>query len=157
MVKFKRTKSKKRGPVRSKAITVDGIAFKSGLEKNMHLVLKQNGIKNKYEGMTFQLLPGFSPLNRCYERQGNGKGEYRDRGNRKVLGIKYTPDFIVYDKNDNIIAIIETKGRPNDSFPIRWKLFKLLISRDMPEVILFKPQNIAECQETAKAILEELR
>ena len=56
--------------------------------------------------------------NECYERCANGKGEFKNRGNKKILGIKYTPDFISYD------YIIECKGRPNESFPIRWKIFK---------------------------------
>jgi hypothetical protein len=58
----------------------------------------------------------------AYERQANGKGEYKDRGNKKILGIKYTPDFEGSD------FIIETKGRANDSFPLRYKLFKALTS-----------------------------
>ena len=39
---------------------------------------------------------------------------------KKYLTIKYTPDFIGKD------FIIETKGRANESFPLRWKLFKRL-------------------------------
>ena len=42
---------------------------------------------------------------------------------KKYLPIKYTPDFI----GDNFI--IETKGRANESFPMRWKLFKKLDSQ----------------------------
>jgi hypothetical protein len=40
---------------------------------------------------------------------------------KKVLNIKYTPDFIGED------FIIETKGRANESFPLRWKMFKYLM------------------------------
>ena len=40
---------------------------------------------------------------------------------KEYLTIKYTPDFIGKD------FIIETKGRANESFPMRWKLFKRLI------------------------------
>ena len=32
----------------------------------------------------------------------NGKGEYKNRGNKRILPIKYTPDFIgrgVYNRN----------------------------------------------------------
>jgi len=48
--KFKR---KKRGPVVSKKVTVDGIKFASGLEAYMHRALKKNKIKALYEGQTF--------------------------------------------------------------------------------------------------------
>ena len=37
---------------------------------------------------------GFDLNKTCYERCANGKGDYKDRGNKKILHIKYTPDFI---------------------------------------------------------------
>ena len=40
---------------------------------------------------------------------------------------------------------IETKGRPNESFPMRWKLFKRLVTQQFPNYTLFKPQNQKEC------------
>ena len=55
---FKR-KSGKRGPVRAKKVSYDGIDFASGLEKHMYVALKNAKIKNKYEGETFVLLPVF--------------------------------------------------------------------------------------------------
>ena len=62
--------------------------------------------------------------------------------------IKYTPDFI----GDNFI--IETKGRANESFPIRWKLFKKLVSEQFPDYVLFKPQNQKECDIVIEIIKE---
>jgi len=109
---------KKRGPVRSKKKTVDGIEFKSGLEAYMYKALRDAGIKAQYEGIKFELIPSFDFKNKCYERQSNGKGEYKDRGSKKILRISYTPDFT------GAGFIIECKGRANESFPIRWKLFK---------------------------------
>ena len=32
--------------------------------------------------------------------------------------------------------IIECKGRPNESFPIRWKLFKRYVSTTLPEITI---------------------
>ena len=52
---------RKRGPVNSKKITVDGITFASGLEKYMYQALKKAGITALYEGQTRQweaLRPG---------------------------------------------------------------------------------------------------
>ena len=48
--------------------------------------------------------------------------------------------------------IIETKGRANESFPMRWKLFKQLIVRQFPGTTLYKPQNQKECDETISLI-----
>ena len=148
MRKFKKS-SKKRGPVRAKKVSYDGINFASGLEKYMYTKLKEAGIKNKYEGETFVLLNGFHFENEVYERQANGKGDYKNRGCKRILPIKYTPDFI----GDEFI--IETKGRANESFPMRWKLFKRLIVEQFPGITLYKPQNQKECDETVRIILEK--
>ena len=132
-------KKKKKGPVQSRKISYDGHNFASGLEKYMYMALKKSKIKAKYEGETFVLLNGFHFENEVYERQANSKGEFINRGEKRILPIKYTPDFIGED------FIIETKGRPNESFPIRWKLFKKLVTEQFPGYILFKPQNHKEC------------
>ena len=39
-------RKKKRGPVRAKKVTFDGIQFASGLEKYMHIALKKAKIHN---------------------------------------------------------------------------------------------------------------
>ena len=63
---FKR-KSGKRGPVRAKKVSYDGINFASGLEKYMYIALRKAKIKAKYEGETFVLLNGFHFENEVYE------------------------------------------------------------------------------------------
>ena len=139
-------KTKKRGPVRSKKVICDGITFASGLEKYMYQALKNAKIKAEYEGETFVLINGFEFEITSYERQSNGKGEFKNRGNKNILPIKYTPDFV----NDKFI--IECKGRANESFPIRWKLFKKFINRCYPHVTLYKPQNQKECDMVVELI-----
>ena len=149
MEKKYKKRSKKRGPVVAKKIVYDGIKFASGLEKYMYIALKKAKIKFNYELRSFELLPSFQFNQTAYERQANGKGEYRDRGNKKIIGIKYTPDF----EGENFI--IETKGRANDSFPLRYKLFKALISSTEPNITLYKPQNQKECERTIELILSK--
>ena len=141
--KFKR----KKGPVQSKKVTVDGIQFASGLEKYMYLALKKANIKATYEGQTYELFESFIFENESYERQANGKGEFKNRGGKKILNIKYTPDFVA-DK-----FIIECKGRANESFPLRWKMFKKHVKVNLKHVTLYKPQNQKECDEVIKLIL----
>ena len=142
-------RSKKRGPVRAKKVTFDGIKFASGLEKYMYVALKNAKIKSKYEGQTYIIQEGFEFKNESYERQSNGKGEMVNRGNKKVLPIKYTPDFV----SDSFI--IECKGRANESFPIRWKMFKKHVKDNLKHVILYKPQNQKECDEVIKLITKK--
>ena len=139
-------KRRKKGPVRSKKVVFDGITFASGLEKYMYQALKKAKIKAEYECETFTLIDGFNFEIDSYERQSNGKGEFKDRGNKKILPIKYTPDF-VGDK-----FIIECKGRANESFPMRWKLFKKYINIKLPYVTLYKPQNQKECDKVIELI-----
>lgn len=144
-------RSRKKGPVQSKKIKYDGINFASGLERYMYMALKKAKIKAEYEGQTYELVEGFHFPNESYERQSNGKGVLTNRGCKKILNIKYTPDFIGDD------FIIETKGRANESFPIRWKLFKKLVAETMPGVTLYKPQNQGECDRVIQLILESRR
>ena len=142
----KKIRRKKRGPVRAKKVTFDGIKFASGLEKYMYQALKKAKLKAKYEGETYIIQEGFSFDVDSYERQSNGKGEMVNRGQKKVLPIKYTPDFV----SDSFI--IECKGRANESFPIRWKMFKKHVKERIPHVTLYKPQNQKECDEVIKLI-----
>ncbi len=46
-----RFKKRKKGPVRAKKTTVDGIQFASGLEAYMYKALKEAGIQAEYEGV----------------------------------------------------------------------------------------------------------
>jgi len=144
---FKR-KSRKKGPVRAKKVSYDGIDFASGLEKYMYIQLKKNKLFDLYEGEVFQLVEGFKFPNVSIEKQANGKGEYKNRGEKKILGIKYTPDFSSWD------YIIETKGRANESFPMRWKLFKLWLTLNNDPRAIYKPSNQKTCDETIQQILQ---
>jgi len=152
-MKKKIYKRKKRGPVQAKKVTYDGIKFASGLERYMYQALKKNKIKATYEGATFEIVEEFIFNNSSYERTANGKGEFKERGNKKILPIKYTPDFVCPDYS----FIIECKGRANESFPLRWKLFKKYVVKNYPKTILFKPQNQKECDQTVQLILNLLK
>ena len=146
MKRFKR--SNKKGPVRAKKASMDGIQFRSGLEKNTYIALKEAGLFELYEVEVFQLIEGFTLPNICIEKQANGRGELIDRGQKKVLGIKYTPDFTGYD------YICECKGRANEAFPLRWKLFKRWCVKNKDTRPLYKPQNQKDIAIMIKLILD---
>ena len=143
----KKNYKRKRGPVQAKKVTYDGINFASGLERYMYMALKKAKIKAKYEGETYEVVSGFDFINPSYERTANGKGEFKQRGGKKILPIKYTPDFV--GKN----FIIECKGRANESFPLRWKLFKKYLANNKLYYRLYKPQNQKECDKVIELIL----
>lgn len=143
---FRRRKGKKN--TKAKKITYDGITFASGLEKYTYQALKKAKIKADYEPTTFELIPSFHFPLKSYERQSNGKGDMVNRGEKKVLGMKYTPDFV----GENFV--IECKGYGTDTFNIRWKIFKYMM-KDEEGVMLFKPQTKAEVDKMILLILEE--
>ena len=145
MKKFRR----KRGPVRSKKVMFNGITFASGLEKYMYMALCKAKIKAKYEGETYTVFEGFEFDNDSFEKQSNGKGEFVNRGCKKILPVRYTPDFIADD------FIIECKGRANESFPIRWKMFKKYVKDNLPNVTLYKPQNQKDCDKVVELIINK--
>ena len=142
---------RKKGPVRSKKVTFDGITFASGLEKYMYQALKKAKIKAKYEGQTYVLQEAFDFKVDSFERQANGKGEMVNRGQKKIQSIKYTPDFVSNS------FIIECKGRANESFPMRWKMFKKYVNHKMKHVTLYKPQNQKECDKVVELITNKIK
>ena len=144
----KRRYKRKKGPVRSKKVTFDGITFASGLEKYMYIALKKAKIHADYEGATFVLQEDFKFQIDSYERQANGKGDMVNRGQKKIQSIKYTPDFV------SSSFIIECKGRANESFPMRWKMFKKYVNHKMKHVTLYKPQNQKECDKVIELIIK---
>ena len=148
---MRRKYKRKKGPVVSKKVTYDGIKFASGLEKYMYQALKRAKIQSVYEGATFVLQEDFIFNVDSYERQANGKGQMVNRGQKKIQNIKYTPDFV----SDSFI--IECKGRANESFPIRWKMFKKHVKASLPHVTLYKPQNQKECDQVIELITNKIK
>ncbi len=72
--------------------------------------------------------------------------EYEGTSFSYTIAHKYTPDFVSRS------FIIECKGRANESFPMRWKLFKKYVKANMPRVTLYKPQNQKECDTVIELI-----
>ena len=141
MRKKKTTKKAGRKVVQSKKIIIDGIQFQSTLEGTMYTLLKKAKIPNTYEGKQFVTLHDNKYPEECYERKTKRSKFMVDE--RKITGVRYTPDFI----GEGCKWVIEVKGRPNESFPIRWKLFKNEIMRwDVPPII-FKPTNKQDCEQ----------
>lgn len=149
-MRYKRKRGKQ--ITRATKVKEDGIEFASKLELYMYKALKKARIKNQYEGETFTIINSCEFPMSSYEKT-KSKKVLHDRGNKKLLGVKYTPDFI--DVQDPPRFIIETKGNPNESFPIRWKLFKMHLVREGIQTNLFMPRNQKDCDETV-AILKNI-
>jgi len=76
---------------------------------------------------------------------------------KKVRGIKYTPDFPVYFPD--LTVIIETKGRPNDSWALKLKLIKKHMASDerLSKAKYLIPQNQQHCREVVEVLKEYRR
>lgn len=149
---YKRKKGKSIVGGRKKSYSFKGVNYKSSLEKNMAMLLDAAGIEFQYEPESFKVIESFNFPIDSYERQANGKGDMINRGNKKVQAVSYTPDFI----GDGFI--IETKGYANETFPLRWKLFKKMIVDNIdafPNITLYKPQKISECEKVVELIKEK--
>jgi len=139
----KRTRSKVKN---AKKQLYKGITFQSQLELHCYKELKIAKISVEYEKTTFTI---FDPLvypQACYE--GTKKKLY-NKGS-KIRAITYTPDFV--DPNGK--WIIETKGYANESFPLRWKLFKKHLKDNNHHYVLFMPRNKKQVDEVVELITQ---
>lgn len=138
-------------PMNSKKCEFDGIEFKSNLELYMYKVLKKEKIKFDYEGQSFVIIEGFKYDGKSYERFLNGKGDFKDRGNKSYADMVYTPDFTP-PKGKPLTWVIETKGRAMPDFSRTWKLFKKLIVKEGHDTVLFVPRKQADCDKVVELI-----
>ena len=112
-------------------VDYNGISFRSKLEVYTYKKLKENNIKAKYEKVKFILVEPFS---------------YKEN---KIREMSYTPDFVGED------FIIECKGRPNDAFPLKWKLFKYYLYNNKLDYDLYLPHNHKEVDEAIEQIRDK--
>ena len=145
MRKRKYAKRKGRSKVKNaKKSTYDGKEFKSNLELHCYKQLKEAKILVKYEEITFTIFDAMVYPQACYE--GTAKKLY-NKGS-KIRPITYTPDFVA----PNGKFIIETKGYANESFPLRWKLFKKHLKDNNLQYVLFLPRNKKQVDEVIELI-----
>jgi predicted nuclease of restriction endonuclease-like RecB superfamily len=140
--------------IKSKKITIDGIEFASRLEGTMYKLLRDNNINFKYESESYTLSDSFLFNNNYHARLASGKGEYCNRGFKKVNAITYKPDFVI--RHNDYYAIVETKGLPTESYNMRMKMFKALLNRQNIQCDIYVPQTNAECLETINLILKKI-
>lgn len=141
--------------IKSKAMTIDGINFKSRLEGYMYKLLKENKINFRYEGESFELSPSFVFNNDYFARLASGKGDFINRGHKKINNMSYKPDFVI--NHNGYYAIVETKGLPTEPFNMRMKLFKSTLNQSNTECDIFVPQTQTECVKTMEIILNKIK
>jgi hypothetical protein len=154
-MRTKRTATPNKKVRNATALSYYGIKFKSKLELHCYKLLKEANIKFQYEKVKFELIPGFTFPNDSYELFKKKGERYFGKQSSTIRPIKYTPDFVGYYPGTDKMFVIETKGNPNDAFPIRWKLFKRLIHTEQLDLDLYMPRNQKQTAEVIDIILKK--
>lgn len=133
-----------------------GIQFKSKFEARTYEELMNNGFEPKYEEICFNLAEPFYPSACCYDRHYDRTLRKKTFGLNlaKVLAITYTPDF-TFAYKDRLI-VIECKGKENDVFPLKKKLFRKWIESyhllTGVEILYFEIHSLKELKESMDII-----
>lgn len=144
---YKRRKGRKL--INSTKITIDNIKFDSTLESKMYKLLKEASIENTHNSITYTIVDGFTYKSDCYSNSpARVKSKKPMLNSNKVRSMTYVPDFVALDQS----WIIEVKGRANESFPLRWKMFKSVVNGWEKPPVLFLPSNVKECEEVVEII-----
>ena len=130
-------------------VTHEGINFKSTLERRAYQLYTEAGFKPQYEPEAFVIwdrhvlsekVTLFKPFKRILSN-----------GRKTLLSITYTPDFIFVYKGNTII--IDTKGKPNDTYPLKIKMFLKHCETAIPgNVYFFEPHNIRQIRQSIDII-----
>ena len=151
MTGFKKKKRKGKQHVISKKTIIDGILFQSKLEGTCYKKLKEAGIPSIYEGKKFILMNPFTTISDSWEFK-YGKFKPKLKGS-SIAQMAYTPDFTC----PNMKWVIEVKGRANESFPLRWKLFKNHLRETKQSPVLFMPTKGGDIDMTIAEILKLIK
>lgn len=135
-------------------VTEDGIEFKSKLEWYCYKTCKEKGLILSYEPTKFVFLQS-AKLSKVIIYS-HSKTLKRLKLLPSVRELSYTPDFYLFYNNAHIY--IDTKGYPNDAYPIKRKLFINLLensNNDNLKIYFFEPscrKEIDECINLIKNI-----
>lgn len=137
----------------AKALIIDGISFKSKLEAYCYKKLKDANLSFKYEGYVFVLQDKFKYPHKTIELVKYGTTKSFKQSNINIREITYKPDFVSTDNN----WVIECKGYPNDTFAMKWKMFKYFLYKNNMKVDLYVPRNHKQIDETIEMIKHDIR
>lgn len=141
-------KPKGRKIVNSTKTIIDGIVFDSMLEGYMYELLRDEEIPFEIQ-KTFLLIGGFKYPAGNWERKSSKDMTLVDKPT--IRKMEYTPDFVCPEGR----YVIEVKGRANESFPLRWKIFQSQMAERDIVPTLFKPSTKTECRAVLR-ILKDL-
>lgn len=133
----------------------NNIEFKSKLEVDCYKLLIGSNLPFSYEGEKITILEGFKPTITIYAPTKIQKGMYSKdllQVTSKVRDITFLPDFLII--KDNYRIYFDVKGMPNDTYPIKKKLFLKELERrnDGFKYMFFEPHSIYQMKQAIKII-----
>jgi hypothetical protein len=133
----------------NKNITHEGITFKSILEKRAYQLYKEAGFTPQYEPDIFTIWDKHVLSDNVFIFKPYKKS--LNKSKRTLLAITYTPDFI-FEFKGNLI-IVDTKGQPNDTYPLKLKMFLKFCDEKLDKkVYFFEPHNIGQIKQSIEII-----
>jgi len=153
---MKRKYSKQASPkYKNTYVKYKSIQFKSKLEANCYKIFLEHGYELQYENYPSELQKAFYPnVNIFLPDKGT-----RDliKVSKKILGINYKVDFYLpLEVNNRMVHIfIEAKGKPNDVYPIKKKMFIKTLeesSLNSNDVYFFEVHNIKQIHQAIEII-----
>jgi ribosomal protein S8 len=132
----------------------NNISFESKTELMVYNTLVKNGFSPEYEPHKFKIFEGYKPTVPFYTINKEKKLSLK---NTKQIAITYTPDFIMRYKEWTII--IEVKGRMNDVYPYKRKMFRKFLEDNTKGKVLFfevyNKENVLQMIEIIKSYESE--
>lgn len=125
------------------SVEFDNIKFKSALECSCYKKLKESGLEFYYESERLVIWEGLK-LQKTKLYIPNKIHRVLEEYNKKLLNITYTPDFIVI--KDNYKIYFDVKGKENDVYPIKRKMFLKYLEEKQDNwiYIFFEPHNVRQ-------------
>lgn len=114
-------------------VQYNDMLFNSKTELMVYKTLVENGFSPEYEPHKFIIFEGYKPTVPFYTINKNTLDLFLSTV--KQIAITYTPDFIVRYKKWTII--IEVKGRMNDVYPYKRKMFRKFLEDNTKGNVLF--------------------
>ena len=136
-------------------VQYNDILFNSKVELMVYKTLVEKGFSPEYEPYKFTIFEGYKPTVPFYTINKNTKE--LSLNSVKQIAITYTPDFIMRYKEWTII--IEVKGRMNDVYPYKRKMFRKFLEDNTKGNVLFfevyTKKNILQMIEIIKSYESE--
>lgn len=139
-------------------VSYKGIKFKSKLEESCYKKLEAAGFDFSYESEKITLWEGVKLQNvLVYAPKKIRAGKYDknlELQTRALLSTTYTPDFVVIKGNYKIY--FDVKGKENDIYPIKKKMFLKTLEERMDGVqyLFFEPHNVRQMLQAIDIINE---